>query len=72
MANRYIAHYKSVGSPEEFYSEPKDNLDFLTQVTFKSKRYLLFSTILISSSTQEKNIINTAKERGIEFNVKLG
>lgn len=68
---KYIAHYKSVESPEEFYSETRDSLNFPTQVRHKSKNYLLFNTLLISSSKQEERIIQTAKERSIECYVKL-
>ena len=51
--NRYTGHYKSVESPEEFFSEKRDTLDFPTQVTYKSKRYLLFTTLLVSTTKQE-------------------
>ena len=39
---KFIGHYKSVNSPEEFYSAPRQQLDFPTQVRRKSKNYLLF------------------------------
>jgi hypothetical protein len=69
--NRYTGHYKSVESPEEFFSEKRDTLDFPTQVTYKSKRYLLFTTLLVSTTKQEENIIEMAKSRNIEYGVKL-
>lgn len=69
--SKYIGHYKSVESPEEFFSEKRETLNFPTQVTYKSKRYLLFTTLLISTTGQELSVIETAKSRSIEYNVKL-
>jgi len=66
----FIGYYKSVNSSNEFYSEKKEDLDFPTQVEYKGVRYLLNKTIQVSSTT-EKNVVETAKRLGIEFNVKI-
>lgn len=71
MKPRYIGHYKSVESPEELYTETRDDINFPTQISYKKKRFLLNTTLLISSSKQEENLVNTAKERGIECRVKV-
>ena len=67
----YIAHYKSVQTNEEFYSEKRNTLDFPTQVELFGQRYLLRSTYLAGSLSQENNIINTAKKFNIKYNVKI-
>lgn len=66
----FIGYYKSVNSSNEFYSEKKEDLNFPTQVEYKGIRYLLNKTIQVSSTT-EKNVVETAKRLGIEFNVKI-
>lgn len=71
MKPRYIGHYKSVESPEEIYTEIRDGINFPTQISYKKKRFLLNTTLLISSSKQEENLIKTAKDRGIEYGVKV-
>jgi hypothetical protein len=68
---KFIGHYKSVNSPEEFYSAPRQQLDFPTQVRRKSKNYLLFSTIQVSTSKQEKSILSIAKARSIDTGVEV-
>lgn len=67
----YIAHYKSVQTKEEFYSEKKENLSFPMQVELAGQRYLLQSTYMASSPSQEKNIIEMAKRYNIKYNVKI-
>jgi hypothetical protein len=67
----YIANYKSVQTSEEFYSEKRDSLDFPTQVELSGQRYLLRSTYLAGSLSQENNIINTAKKFNIRYNIKI-
>jgi hypothetical protein len=71
MKLKYIGHYKSVESPEELYTEVRDSINFPTQISYKKKRFLLNTTLLISSSKQEENLTKTAKERGIECGVKV-
>lgn len=67
----FIGYYKSVVSSNEFYSEKRDSLDFPMQVELDSERYLLLKSIQISSLSQEKNIINTAKKYGIQYDVRI-
>jgi len=70
MAN-YIGHYKCVGSPEEFYSCSRTELDFPTQVMHKSKNYILYMTLQYSTSSQYESIIKTAKERNIDSGIEV-
>jgi len=70
--SKFIALYKCVSTPEEFYSEIKNTIDYPTQVMYKSKNYTLVSTIIITSSKQEKRLIESAQERNIDCYVKLG
>ena len=67
----YIGHYKSVNSSLEFFSEERKNLDFPTQVEYKSERYLLFRTLICDTPSKRKNIISTAGKYGIQFNIKI-
>jgi len=67
----FIAHYKSVNSPKEFYSEKRNSLDFPTQVELLSERYLLASTIQIATSKQEEGLYEVAKKNDIKTNVKV-
>lgn len=67
----YIAHYKSVQTKEEFYSERRESLNFPTQVEFSGQRFSLYTTYLASSPSQQKNLERTAEKYGIKFNVKI-
>jgi hypothetical protein len=67
----YIAHYKSVSSPEEFFSSPRESLDFPTQVEFEKKRYLLNATHHVISKSNEKRIIAFAEANNIKCNVEV-
>lgn len=67
----YIGHYKSVSSPEEFFSSVRQNLDFPTQVEYNKKRYLLHTTHQAYTNSQVKRIINFAKENKIEYDVNV-
>lgn len=67
----FIGYYKSVGSSKEFYSEKRKDLNFPIQVEYKGDRYLLNKTIQISSKSHEKNIIDTAKKYGIEYDIRI-
>lgn len=67
----YIGHYKSVSSSEEFYSEKRDSLDFPTQVELNSVRYMLVRSIQVSTPSQLKNVLNTAKAYSIPFDIKV-
>ena len=65
----FIGHYKSVNTSEEFYSTEKEDLNFPTQVEYKSNKYLLTKTIQISSSLK-KNLTEVAKRFNIDYDVK--
>jgi len=67
----YIAHYKSVSSPEEFFSTVRETLDFPTQVEYNKKRYLLNATHQAYTTSQIKRIISFAQENKIEYDVKV-
>lgn len=67
----FIGYYKAVNQPSEFYSEKRSTLDFPMQVELGGIRYLLGYTIQITSSKQEDNIKNLAKNSNIKYNVKL-
>lgn len=69
--SKFIALYKCVSSPEEFYSEIRDSIDYPTQVMYKSNNYTLVSTMIITSSKQEKRLVDLAQERNIDCYVKL-
>ena len=68
---KYIALYKCVSTPEEFYSETRSTMDYPTQVMYRSKNWLLSTTMLISSSLQEERLLASAKQKNIETNVKV-
>ncbi len=67
----FIGYYKSVGSSREFYSEKRKDLNFPVQVEYNGDRYLLNKTIQISGKTHEKNIIDTAKKYGIDYDIRI-
>lgn len=67
----YLAHYKSVSSPEEFFSSTRETLDFPTQVEFNKKRYLLNATHQVSTNSQLNKIIAFAKQNNIRYDVKV-
>lgn len=67
----YIAHYKSVNSTNEFYTEGRDTLDYPTQVKRDTERYSLDTTYLVSGKSQLKSFINTIQSLNIELGVDL-
>jgi hypothetical protein len=67
----YIGHYKAVASADEFFSEPRKELDFPTQIEYKKQRYSLFATHIVSSDSQLANIKNRTQELNIKFNIKI-
>lgn len=67
----YIGHYKSVNTKEEFYSKPRNSLDFPMQVELSGSRYLLHATYIASSLSQQENIVNTAKKFNIKHNIEI-
>lgn len=71
LINMYIGHYKAVSSASEFFSEPRKELDFPTQIEYKKQRYSLFATHIVSSDSQLNNLKKRAKELDIKSNVKI-
>jgi hypothetical protein len=67
----YIGHYKAVNAKDEFYSKVRKSLDFPMQVELNGIRYLLNSTYIASSPSQEKNILEVAKRFNIKSNVEI-
>jgi hypothetical protein len=67
----YIAHYKSVNQSKEFYSKPRNSLDFPTQVEMNSERYLLQSTYTVPSNAVYERILKRADELGIQKDVSI-
>jgi len=67
----YIGHYKAVTTKDEFYSKTRQNLDFPMQVELSGVRYLLYSTYIASSPSQQNNIKQTAKKFNIKFDVEI-
>jgi hypothetical protein len=67
----FIGYYKSVNSSKEFYSKKRSNLNFPIQIEYNSDRYLLNKTIQVFSDSQEKNLIDTARRYGIEYNIEI-
>lgn len=66
----FIGYYKSVSSASEFYSSPRSDLNFPTQVEYKNERYLLNKTIQIYGDNI-KRLIKLAKDQNVDFNVEL-
>ena len=67
----FIGYYKSVNSLSEFYSETREDLNFPTQVEFRSERYILSKTIQLSSKSHHKKVIDAAKKYGILYDIKV-
>lgn len=66
----FIGYYKSVNSNKEFYSAPRGDLNFPTQVEYKDERYLLNKTIQIYGDNI-KRLIKLARDQNVDFNVEL-
>lgn len=67
----FIGHYKSVSSPEEFFSQKRDKLDFPTQVELNKKKYLLHTTYQVNSESRYKRLVEMAKKNNILYDVKV-
>lgn len=67
----FIGMYKSVNSPKEFLSEQRNTLDFPTQITRNSERFMLHKTMQVSSKTHLSKIFESAKNNGIEYDIKV-
>ena len=67
----FVAHYKSVSSPEEFYSEKRKTLDFPTQVEMNRKKYSLNTTYQIDSDSRYNQLVSMAEKNNIPYGVKV-
>lgn len=67
----FVAHYKSVNSPEEFFSERSENLNFPMQVELNKKKYLLSTTYQIVSDSRYDQFIEMAKKNNIQYGIKV-
>lgn len=71
LTDMYIGHYKAYNSPEEFFTEERNSLDFPTQVSLGSKNYLLYTTYHADTPSAKRNLLAVAKRHGIKSNVKI-
>lgn len=71
MNHFFIAHYKSVNTANEFYSKKRSSLDFPTQLEYKSERYTLYTTYIVSGLSQEKKIKARLSEIGVTSEVDV-
>jgi hypothetical protein len=67
----FVAHYKSVSSPEEFFSEKRETLDFPTQVEMNKKKYSLNTTYQVESDSRYNQLVNMAEKNNIPYGVKV-
>lgn len=67
----FVGHYKCVSSPEEFFSEKRDTLDFPTQVEINKKRYMLARTYHIASDSKYNDLVDMAEKNSIQYGIKL-
>lgn len=67
----FVGHYRCVNSPEEFFSEKKESLDFPTQVEVESKRYMLMRTYQFASESRYQELKDMAQKNNIKFGVKI-
>jgi hypothetical protein len=67
----FVAHYKSVSSPEEFYSEKRETLDFPTQVEMNKKKYSLNTTYQVESDSRYNQLVSMAEKNNIPYGVKV-
>ena len=67
----YIAHYKSVNSKNEFYSQKRETLDFPTQIVHKKERYSLATTYIFRSIKQELNFKKRITALNIQYDINV-
>lgn len=68
----FIGHYKAVNKTGEFYSVPREDLQFPTQVEYNGSRYLLSRTVQLSTKATENRFFQSIKENGIPHNIEIG
>lgn len=67
----FIGHYKSVSGSGEFYSSLSESLSLPMQIPYNGENYLLDKTYQIPSKKFMENIIRSAKNFGIDYNIKI-
>lgn len=67
----YIAHYKSVNTSDEFYSENRPTLDFPSQVELNSLRYYLHRTLQVDTPSKMKNFKEMVTNHGVKSGIKV-
>lgn len=67
----FVGHYKSVNTPEEFYTEKRESLSFPAQVEVSGKRYSLSRTYHVVSDSKYEELKDMAKKNNVDFGVKL-
>lgn len=67
----FVGHYKSVSSPEEFFSQQRDKLDFPTQVELNKKKYLLYTTYQVNSKSRYNQLVEMAQKNNILYDIKV-
>lgn len=67
----FIGHYKAVNKSAEFYSEPREDLQFPTQVVYNGARYLLGRTVHLTSSATMKRFYKSVEGNGVDYDVKI-
>lgn len=67
----FIGYYKSISSPEEFYSDRRNTLDFPTQVEFDKKKYSLTYTYQIDTESSYAKLVDSAKRNNIPYDIKV-
>jgi hypothetical protein len=67
----FIGHYKSVSGSGEFYSSLSESLNLPMQIFHNGENYLLDKTYQIPSQKFMENIIRSAKNFGIDYNIQI-
>jgi hypothetical protein len=67
----YIAHYKSVNTSDEFYSENRSTLDFPSQVELNSLRYYLYRTLQVDTPSKMKNFKDMVTNHGVRSGINV-
>lgn len=67
----FVGHYKSVNSPEEFFSNKRSSLDFPAQVEKSGKRYTLIKTYQVFSESKYNELLEMAKNNSIKTNIEV-
>lgn len=67
----FIGYYKSISSPEEFYSDRRNSLDFPTQVELNKKKYSLTHTYQVETESSYIKLVDSAKRNNIPYDIKV-